>query len=161
MSNSFASDLVVTLIGAFVGSALTVVIAGVTFLLGRRFRETQALNLLIDELHRRRALTAIDSPVSISDAEHSDDYVRVNASILTVKDLIRETRALTRPIRTVRHPLSQMTSACNRYLERAERDPDRYWFFLVQLREEIGAEIASLARKRRSVVFLEPGAGSL
>ena len=157
MWETFVPDLIVTVIGA----ALTVAIAAVTFVLSRRYRETQALNLLVQELHHRRALARIDALMEIQNAEQSDDFARVNASVLSIKEAIREARGLSRPVPGVQVPLSGMTSACNRYLELASRRPSRYWFFLTELRAEITAQVRELSRMNRRVAELEPGAGSL
>src|SRR5689334_9675255 len=112
----------------------------------------QALNLLIEELHHRRALSPIGTLMHVANAELSDDYARVNASVLSIKDAIREARQLSRPVRTVRVPLSRMTNACNRYLELADRHPNRYWYFLDDLRQEVLAEVDALAGSNRRLV---------
>jgi hypothetical protein len=155
--DTFIPDLVISLIGA----TLTVAIAGGTFLVSRRYREAQALNLLIQELHHRRALLRIDALAEVPDAEQADDFSQVNASVLSMRDAIRNARGLSRQVGQVQMPLSRMTSACNRSLELAVRHPNRYWFFLDDLRNQIAAEIGQLAQANRRIAPLEPGAGSL
>ena len=161
MWSSFVPDLVVALIGAAIGALLTVAIAAGTFLLSRRYRETQALTLLIEELHHRRALAPIDTLMVVANAEQSDDFARVAGSVLSIKDAIREARAASRPTRNVRVPLSKMTSACNRYLELADRQPHRYWYFLADLRRDIETATTELAQANRKLPSLEPGAARL
>jgi hypothetical protein len=155
--DTFIPDLIVTVIGA----ALTVAIAAVTFVVSRRYRETRALNLLVQELHHRRALVQIDTLMEVHNAEQSDDFARVNASVLTIRDAIKETRSLSRSLASVQVPLSGMTSACNRYLELASRHPSRYWFFLMDLRDDIATQVEKLAHANRRIESLDPGAGSL
>lgn len=157
MWDTFIPDLIVTAIGA----ALTVAIAAVTFVASRRYRETQALNLFVQELHHRRALIRIDTLMEVQNAEQSDDFARVNASVLSIRDAIKDARGLSRPVPNIQVPLSGMTSACNRYLELASRHPGRYWFFLMDLRAEMATQVEALAQANRRVTSLEPGAGSL
>lgn len=157
MWDTFIPDLIVTAVGA----SLTVAIAAVTFIVNRRFQETRALNLLVQELHHRRALIQIDALMEVHNAEQSNDFARVNASVLSIRDAVRDARGLSRPVATVQVPLSGITSACNRYLELAARHPSRYWFFLMDLRADIKAQISALAKSNRRVGELEPGAGSL
>lgn len=157
MWDTFIPDLLVTLIG----SVLTVAIAGATFLVNRRYRETQALNLLIQELHHRRALVQINTLMDVQNAEQSDDFARVNASVSGIRDAVRDARRLSRPVAPVQIPLSKMRVACNRYLELADRRPSHYWYFLDELRVEIADQVQKLARVSRRISALEPGSGSL
>lgn len=83
------------------------------------------------------------------------------ASVLSIKDAVKEARAHSRSVTSVHVPLSGMTSACNRYLELATRQPSRYWFFLMDLRSEIATQVEVLSKANRRVTALEPGAGSL
>jgi hypothetical protein len=155
--NTFIPDLIVTLIG----SALTVAIAAATFLVSRRYRETRAMNMLIQELHHRRALARIGTLIEVEDAERNEDFARVNASVLSIKDAIRDARSLSRTVGKVQEPLSRMTSACNRYLELADRHPNRYRFFLPELRRDIATQVQRLSEANSRIIALEPGTGSL
>jgi len=157
MWDTFLPDLLLTLIG----SALTVAIAAGTFLVNRRYRENQALNVLIQEIHYRRAFTRIETLMEIQNAELSDDFSRVNASVSSIRDAIREARSLTRPVGKLQVPLSQMTVACNRYLELAARRPNRYWYFLEELRNDVHTQVERLAGASRRIHALEPGSGAL
>ena len=114
----------------------------------------------MQELHHLRALIQIDT-MEVHNAEQSDDFAHVSASVLSIRDAVRDARGLSRPVASAQVPLSGMTSACNRYLELASRHPSRYWFFLMDLRADIKGEVSELAKNNRRVAELEPGAGSL
>ena len=114
----------------------------------------------MQELHHLRALIQIDT-MEVHNAEQSDDFAHVSASVLSIRDAVRDARGFSRPVASAQVPLSGMTSACNRYLELASRHPSRYWFFLMDLRADIKGEVSELAKNNRRVAELEPGAGSL
>jgi hypothetical protein len=156
MWQTFVPDLVV----AFIGATLTVLIAFMTYLLRLRLEEKRALQSLINELHRRRALVPGSKPL-IPDAELTDDYKRANASVLSIRDEIRRTRDLVRQVDSRQLPLSNMTRACNRYLEFSAVSPSTYAILLGELQRELSEGVRVLAQARPDVVALEPGAGAL
>lgn len=143
---------------ATIGALLTVAIAFVTYILNLRQNERRALSSLVNDLHRRRVFSAQE--VTTPGARESADFMRCNASILSVKDEIRHARNSVREIPVLQESLAAMTKACNVYLEMAERDPDSYSIGLVRLRENLHVRIKGLARSRRGVPELEPGRGA-
>lgn len=153
MWNTFWPDLLVAVIGA----ALTVLIAWATYVLQRRSNEKQALRFLVEEIHRRRALAPIAHVGDVPGAGASDDFNRVNASILDIKDSIRLAREQSRPESPAQSALSDMTSACNRYLEGAAHCPERYLHELMSLRGSLTGNIRKMAEGVRGVQPLEPG----
>jgi len=153
MWDTFLPDLVVALVGA----VLTVAIAYSTFLLSVRRNERLALNSLVVELHHRRALSG--RGVVIPGAARSRDYERANLSVLSMREEIRTARDRVRS-QLLHQALQRMTRACNRYLERAEWDADRYAILLVELRRDLTAEVDALRRARRGLQSFEPGAGA-
>jgi type II secretory pathway component PulJ len=160
MWTTFFPDVIVAVVGAVIGSILTVLIAYFTFVVSRVHRETQALNSLIAEIHQRRALAYIDNPRVVPRAEQNVDYLHANASILGIKDEVRRARDQLRPRFSLQSPLVEMTRSCNRYLELSASNPDRYWFHLMELRESLMAQIETLARTKRSISVREPGGGA-
>lgn len=156
MWNTFWSDLLIAVIGAVLGSVLTVLIAWGTYRLQRRSNEKHALRLLIDEIHRRRAFAVIVNVRSVPGAQMLDDFQTVNASVLDVRDRIRMAREQTRPESGAQEPLSDMTSACNRYLQASARQPDRYLHDLMTLRKHLWKSIQKIAGEIRGVPALEP-----
>lgn len=155
MWQTFWPDVLVALIGA----ALTVLIAFTTFLLRLRLEEKRALQSLINEMHRRRALAPGPEPV-IPDAASRADFAQANASILSIRDDIRRTRDRVPQVESRQRPLSNMTRACNRYLEVSAASPPHYAILLGELRGELSESVQELARARRGVNPLEPGAGA-
>ncbi|MEN0022219.1 MAG: hypothetical protein AAGC61_02980 [Microbacterium sp.] len=155
MWDSFLPDLLVALIAA----VFTVVIALVTYLLKVRLDEKRAIQSLINELHRRRALAPGPEPF-IRGAAQSEDYLRANTSISTIRTEIRSTRDRVRQIERVQAPLSAMTRACNRYLELSAAIPDTYAVYLGDLRRELTPQIEELANTQRGIVAHQPGMGA-
>ena len=155
MWDTFWPDVLVAVIGA----AFTVLIALITYLLRLRLEEKRALESLIGELHRRRALAPGPEPI-ISAAASSADFARANASVSAMRDEIRRTRDRVRQVDSLQLPLSNMTRACNRYLEMSAASPPHYALLLGRLREELAKGVNDLTRARRGVTSLEPGGGA-
>ena len=155
MWDTFLPDLLVAIIGA----VLTVVIALATYLLKIRLDEKRAIQSLTNEMHRRRALTAGSEPM-IRGAAESEDFLRANSSIATIRTEVRSTRDRVRQIESMQDPLSGMTRACNRYLELSSARPDAYAIYLGDLRRELTPLVQKLASRRRGVVAHEPGGGA-
>lgn len=155
MWQTFVPDVLVAIIGA----ALTVLIAFATYLLRLRLEEKRALQSLINELHRRRALVPGPERI-IPNAAEIGDFQWANASILSVRDEIRRTRDRVRQVDSRLIPLSAMTRACNRYLEQSAAAPPHYVLFLAALKHELEENVRALARARRGLKPLEPGSGA-
>ena len=153
MWNTFWPDLLIAVIGA----VLTVLIAWVTYVLQRRTNEKRALRFLVEEIHRRRALAPMSPVGEVPGAGASDDFSRVNASILDIKDRIRLAREQSRPESPAQPALSDMTRACNRYLEGAAQRPERYLHELLALRDSLTGSITRMAEGVHGVEPLEPG----
>jgi uncharacterized protein with PhoU and TrkA domain len=156
MWETFGPDVLVALIGA----ALTVAIAFATYVLNERRREWQALRSLVDELHHRRALTLIDSVRPVPHADELDDFLHVNASVLSIREEIRRTRDSVTLNSDLQRALGLMTRACNRYLETTAARPEQYLYSLSELRRELSEGVHALAATRRTVKVREPGDGA-
>lgn len=156
MGNTFGADLLIAIIGAVLGSFLTVLIAWVTYRWQRQSNEKHALRLLVDEIHRRRAFAPIANVRNLPGAEKSDDFNRVNSSVLDIRDRIQLAREQTRPESAAQKHLSEMTRACNRYLRATARQPDRYMHDLMSLRNSLWENIQKMAGDIRGVPALEP-----
>lgn len=156
MWSTFWPDLLIAIIGAVLGSALTVVIALITYRLQRRSNEKHALRLLVDEIHRRRAFAPIADVGNVPGAQKLDDFHNVNASVLDIRDRIRMAREQTRPESGAQKPLSDMTRACNQYLQATVRQPDRYLHELMSLRSALWGSVQIIAGEVRGVPALEP-----
>lgn len=155
MWESFIPDLVV----AFIGALLTVLIALVTYVLKIRLDEKRAIQSLIGELHRRRAIAEGPEPV-IRGAGELPDFARANASVASMRAEIRSTRDRVRQLDSLQVPLSEMTRACNRYLEFSAASPDFYAGYLGDLRRELAPLVSRLAGTRRGIVAYPPGGGA-
>lgn len=149
---SFGPDLII----ALASSVLTVMIALVTYKINVRIRENNALRSLIIDLSTRRALAQI-KPIKVRKAKECPDYHRANSSILLAKDEVKRARNSIRPIPELELALRLMTKSCNIYLEDAERDPDRYQFHLMKLKNDLQINIETLHEHRQSVAVLVPG----
>ena len=148
-------DWMGALLGAVVGAALT---AGLGYFAYRRERgkvEKAAIDELIRELSERRAF-AIGEPRLIRNAEKGQDFGQLSASVLSVRDRIRETRAQLVRHEQAQEALTAMIQACNRYLERSAGDPPQYWFLAVELRDELHARLRETGLKGANDV-IRPG----
>ncbi len=155
MWNTFWPDVLVALIGA----VLTIATGAGAFAITRRLAETRALNALTRELHHRRALK-ISARREIPDAQELDDYHRLTASVLTMRDEIRHARDASGSSDDVQEPLAAMTRACNLYLELSAASPERYWILADDLRQALRKELVKVTSKRRGVTMREPGGGA-
>jgi hypothetical protein len=156
MWTTFFPDLLVALLGSLV----TVAIAYMTFLIQRRREERQAIRGLINDIHRRRALTVISTVRRIRRAKTLPDFHRATASVLDLRDRVRETRNAVRADSVYQDALTNMTRSCNRYLEMTGRSANDYYFELAKLRADLLTAVERLAKRNRSVSYLEPGAGA-
>lgn len=154
MWQTFWPDVLVAAIGA----ALTVGIALATYALTVRRNELRALRSLVLDMYHRRVFAG--QAVTIPGARETDDYVRANASVLSVKDEIRHARGNVREIPSLQMPLARMTRACNVYLEESERDPDAYAAGLIRLRDVLEEEVRKLASERYGLPVHRPGDGA-
>lgn len=152
MWNTFIPDLVVATFGA----ALTVIIAFTTYIIKVRYDERLALQALIDELHQRRAVAPGPEP-TIPNAAELGDFDRANRSVISMREEIRRTRDRVRQVPALRDPLSEMTRACNHYLELSEGTPPRYAQLLGRLRDDLDAQIRRLSAVKRGLTPLTPG----
>jgi hypothetical protein len=96
----------------------------------------------------------------IPGARATEDYARVNRSVISARNEIRQARRGVRFDAKLRAPLKRMTQACNEYLDAAEWEPDRYAIHVVELRAALTDEIRRIAAVRRGVHVLEPGGGA-
>lgn len=158
MWETFGPDVFVAVIGAALGAVLTVLIAVMTYVISVRRQERQSLNDLIDDLHHRRAFDTY--PEAIPGARATEDYARVNRSVISSRNEIRQARRGVRFDAKLREPLKRMTQACNEYLDAAEWEPDSYAIQVVELRAALTDEIRRIAAVRRGVQVLEPGGGA-
>lgn len=153
MWETFWPDMIVALAGAF----FTVIIAYCTFRINRRNTETHALNSLIGELSVKRAIAPQVQPVIVDGAASTDAFKHANLSVIGMRDEIRRTRNLVRPDSILQRNLSQMTRACNIYLETIEAEPEAYLLLLEVLRTELSQEVEGIASSRGGVTSARPG----
>ncbi|WP_147284816.1 hypothetical protein [Kocuria rosea] len=156
MWNTFWPDLLIAFIGAVMGAVLTVGIALATYRVQLRSNEKHALRLMVEEIHHRRAFTLIENVRVVPGAQELVDFKKVNSSVLDVRERIRLAREQTRPESGAQGPLSDMTSACNRYLRATARHPDGYMHELMSLRGSLWKNIQKIAEEIRGVPALEP-----
>jgi hypothetical protein len=139
----------------------TLFAAGVALLVGildrrsaARRAEVAAINVLLAELHYRRALV-VPHPVSVQ--EPGADYERATHSVLSMRDLVKEARKMLRGGSKAFDPLGGMTAAMNEYLELADHNRLEYQFALVRLRDALRVQAAELAEVDRRIKHLAPG----
>lgn len=148
-----------TFIGAFLGTFAAFLSERLLRIRDAKAVQTAALNNLTTDLHLRRALTVI-TPRRIPTGP-SDDRKFATDAILQIRNGIRETRLALRPRSSHEfNVLVGMSSACNRYLENVQYEPEDYQYELERLRSTFSEAIHDLG-KTKGVVIREPGAGAL
>lgn len=145
------------MIVALAGAIFTVVIAYGTFRINRRNTETHALNSLVRELSIKRAIAPQVQPAIAIEAATTDDFKHANLSVIGMRDEIRRTRNTVRQDSIFQQNLSQMTRACNIYLETSAANPAAYMQLLEALRAELSRDVELIASSRAGVTFVGPG----
>ena len=118
-----------------------------------RREESAALNALIMDLHLKRSLAAIEPRV----VDGSDGEARLRGTVLDARDRIMETLTYLRAGSANTGVLMRMAAACTLYLRRASREPERYQFALMELRDTLDEGVRLLSDGRRRVRGLPPG----
>ena len=155
----FLEALPSTFIGAFLGTLAAFLSERLLRVRDATAVQVAALNNLVTDLHLRRALTAI-TPRRVSTGE-SDDRRFANEAIIQIRAGIREARLALRPGSSIEFQvLVGMSSACNRYLENVQYDPEDYQYELELLRVRLSEAVGTLG-KTKGVLVREPGAGAL
>lgn len=161
MPANFWPDLLIALIGTFVGAVLTVYIAYQTYRMEFHRREREAIRHMAVDLSTKRSLRHA-SPAARVDSRRPDveeDRQRCARSVLSSRDSIREAWRAARPGSDVQDDLEAMSRACNRYLEFSELDRDAYVDFLHKLHVELSASVNALQAKVK-VPLPMPGSAS-
>lgn len=156
MWTTFLADLLVGLAGALMGSLLTVAVGLLTYRLEAARRGRQALQGLIFDLHHRRSLTAVDAR-EVERAEALSDFRWATASVIDIRDRVRHARDQIRADSEVQLSLSEMTKACNNYLEATSNAPTRYGFELMELRQSLVNSVHKIVMHEPKLQKLIPG----
>jgi len=127
--SSFIPDVIVTLIGS--GLAVTVAVA--TFFHQQREKNRQLVRNLADDLASRRAFENVDPQEDLDG--HDREYCR--RSIRKAEAALARIRDQIAPNSGLRDELQKMVLACVHYKDRAESDPERWQFSLMELREDL------------------------
>jgi hypothetical protein len=151
-------DWIGALIGAGAGAVLTSFGAFLAYLLERRRIEQRALSELERDLSERRAFV-VGKPVLVASARSSDDYDRLNRSVIAARENLRQTRAALVRRRREQQALTAMIQACNVFLEDSDRHPSRYWFFAATLRDTVHGHLKEIFPRRSDVAM--PGSKAL
>lgn len=147
-------DWLGALIGAVAGALLTALGGYAAYRIERSKIERSALIDLVTSLSERRAFR-IPSPRMVPDAGLSDDFDRLNRSVITVREEIRGTRSAIVRNHADKRTLTTMIQLCNEYLEASAEDPEQYWFLAAGLRDELHRHLMTLRIRTSDVP--EPG----
>ncbi|MFG6501949.1 hypothetical protein [Microbacterium sp. P05] len=154
MWDTFWPDVLVAVIGALV----TVLLGFLTYLGRVRLNEKRSLRSLVESVHRNRAFAG--EGVDMSGAGDLDDYRSAVASVAALREDILLAREHSRQLPKIEQPLSEMTRACDRFLENSETSPDDYAVDLESLEEELSLQLLKIERAVRGVKAKEPGGGA-
>jgi hypothetical protein len=157
-------DIVVTAVGAVIGSFLGAGGAIVSALAIRRVEarraETAALKALLVDLHFRRALAPNTGHI-LRDDQVGADFEHANRSVLAIREQIHAVRLALRPKSPVFDHLSDMTRACNSYLELSAARPGHYIVELATLQASLASSAKSIASlEALRIREWEPGTGA-
>lgn len=159
--SGWTQDLLVNLIGTFIG-ALAALGSGWWFKRqGQRRDETRLLQDLINSLYWRRAL----SPSNVAGDRPSDwdrdDQQHCAKSILGVRDHIGAVANQMSVSRSVQPLLDDMQTRCIAWLNYVEHHPSDYVTGLVELRAQILSLERTIVDRQPSLVLREPGGGDV
>lgn len=160
MDDQFLADAVSSLVGTFVGTALTVLATWIGFRVSQARNETDKLQRLIDRIYRSRALVAKPTtarrfaPLSEEERAHQQ---RVTSAIFTVRHHIEDAANTFRPRAKAVSVLDDMYVATLEYLTATETDTRDYINESMKLREALLAAEARLKQLHRGLVLREPG----
>lgn len=154
-------QFLVALSGSLVGAGGAIVSAALIRNQEVKRREVTALKALVADLHFRRALALNDGEwVANSELDH-DDVARSTRSVVNIRREIRQSRLTLRPKSPAFAQLSDMTSACNLYLEVVEVRPGDYRIELNRLGASLTVLVAAMTRALRlDLPQLIPGEGA-
>ena len=160
MADQFLADTVSSLVGTFVGTALTVLATWIGYRVQRARTESDKLQRLIDRIYRSRAL-APKPVVARRYAPLTDDELahqqRVTSAIFTVRHHIEDAANTFNPKAKALPVLDDMYAATLEYLNATEVDVRDYVNESMRLREALIAAEARLAKLHRGIVLREPG----
>jgi len=160
MEDQFVADTVSSLVGTFVGTALTVLATWIGYRVQRARTESDKLQRLIDRIYRSRAL-APKPVVARRYAPLTDDELahqqRVTSAIFTVRHHIEDAANTFSPRAKAVAVLDDMYVATLEYLTATETDVRDYLNQSMHLREALIAAEARLKQLHRGLVIREPG----
>ena len=118
-------------------------------------REAAALNGLLLDLSLKRAFS-VGSPSYADPKASAEDFGRCKSSVLNTRELIREARIQLRPNSRAFDHLARMAGACNLFLHKSNRRPERYQYYLDNLQSHLDSEAKDLGEFRQ-VTYRRPG----
>ena len=162
--DAFWGNLIVTVIGTFLGAGGAVMAAFLLRIGESRRNEIAALAGLIAELNLRRALAPNSG---IMDSAHNPrasttvDMERASHSVIDIRTRISVVRGSLRTKSLAFSPLNDMTRSCNLYLELSSAAPARYASALEALRDSLDNHVGTIAQAFRiDASELRPGLGA-
>ncbi|WP_416394465.1 MULTISPECIES: hypothetical protein [unclassified Curtobacterium] len=150
-------DWIGALIGAVAGAVLTALVGYGAYRIERAKVEQQALRELALSLSERRAFR-IPTPQIVPGAAGLADFAQLNSSIVSAREVIRDTRSKLVHKEAAQRTLTAMIQLCNGYLEDSAAGPDQYWFLAAALRDDLHQQLEELPMKLRPVPV--PGSGA-
>lgn len=150
--------LLESFLGTAFGAGLALGIAAITASVQRYHTELANLNVLLAEMHYRRAIAAL-TPRKVTTAAF-DDRDRAGSSVIAIRSLVADARRALRPGSRAFDVLGQMTTSCNTYLELSASLPAEYQFWLLELRHDLHRSSLALHTMNKRIKRLLPGDGA-
>jgi hypothetical protein len=150
--SSFVPDLVVACFGA----VLTVLIAYGTYIIQRRRQDLRIMRIVADDLAARRAFELIEPRTSRADSDDADRCFRSVNTAQQQLGALRDQVISNRPLHAI---LQEMVRATRDYKDMIERDPERWQFALMHVREELTGRLRDVEKllRLRSGDLPDPG----
>ena len=158
--DEFVAESLASLVGTFVGTALTVLATYLGYRVRRARTEVDKLQRLIDRIYRSRALAPKGTtarrftPLAGDEQSHQQ---RVTAAIFTVRHHIEDAANTFSPRAKAVPVLDDMYAATLEYLNATENDVRDYINESMKLREALIAGEARLKQLHGGLVLREPG----
>ena len=155
----FVQSIIVAILGTFFGATGAFMLERLLRRSEAKSKEVFALNVLIVDLHLRRAL-AIAAPAKVTEEIFNNIGKYATQSVLDIRQLINQTRIQIRQKSNNFETLVRMSADCNRFLENTQLAHLDYQFELVTLAKAFDQNIIQLSSTPR-VTYRSPGSNAL
>lgn len=123
--------------------------------------EISRINLLVQDLSMRRVLDRDLQKIGQLNSNKKQDSLWAKESVFAIRKTVADARQVLLPGSKFRSPLSNITQACNDWLEEYEWNNRRFKPLLIELSEKISVQVKALHKLDSRVLYAHPGESSI